>query len=140
MRIEVRRVLNDDGITLSKVYIDGVFICFGLEDPIREKKVYAETAIPDGVYKVGTRWSPRFSKKFNHDMLWVKDVPGFEYILIHWGNTVVDTAGCLLLGNRLGIVKNRIAVVNSVATYEKFYQRVIGPAKAGLLEIEYKTV
>lgn len=140
MKIDVRRVLNDEGITLSKIYVDGEFFCFGLEDPIREKKIHSETAIPDGEYIVSTRWSPKFSGKFNHEMLWIKNVPNFEYILIHWGNTTEDTAGCLLLGNRLGIVKNRIAVLNSIPTYQNLYRMVINEAKSGNLKIEFKTI
>lgn len=140
MKIEVLRLFTDQVVTLSKVLIDGEFFCYGLEDPMREKKVYAETAIPNGQYMVGLRHSPKFSYRFEHDMLWVKDVPGFEYILIHWGNTVKDTAGCLLLGNRLGVVSGQIAVLNSIPTYQNFYRKVIAAAKAGELKIEYKTL
>lgn len=140
MKIDVKRVLNDEGVTLSKIYVDGEFTCFGLEDPLREKKVYSETAIPDGDYTVGTRWSPKFSSKFNHEMLWIKNVPNFEYILIHWGNTTEDTSGCLLVGNRLGIVGNKIAVLNSVSTYQNFHRKVFESAKLGNLTIKFKTI
>lgn len=140
MKIEVLRLFTDQIVTLSKVYIDGEMFSYGLEDPIRDKKVYAETAIPNGSYDVGLRHSPKFSGKFNHDMLWVKDVPGYEYILIHWGNTVKDTAGCLLLGNRLGVVSGQIAVLNSQNTYQEFYKKVVESAKNNDLTIEYKTL
>lgn len=140
MEIEVRRVLYDEGVTFSKIYIDGVYECFGLEDPKREKKVHSETAIPDGVYKLDLRYSPKFSSRFNHNMLWVRDVPNFEYILIHWGNTTVDTAGCLLLGKRLGVVKGRLAILDSITAYTNFYKKVNEEVKKGGVTIEYKTI
>lgn len=140
MKIEVLRLFTDAAVTLSKIFIDGDFFCYGLEDPVREKKIYAETAIPEGIYKVGTRWSPKFSKKHNHDMLWVKEVPNYEYILIHWGNTIKDTAGCLLVGNRLGALNGQVAILNSLNTYKQFYEKVIAEAKAGTLTIEYKSL
>ena len=140
MKIEVLRLFTDEVVTLSKVYIDGVLECYAIEDPLRDKKTHSETGIPNGVYKVGLRYSPKFSYKFKHDMLWVKDVPNFEYILIHWGNTTKDTAGCLLLGNRLGVIKEQIAVLNSVNTYKQFYEKVVESAKKNELTIEYKSL
>lgn len=137
MRIRVERKWMDDEVTLSKVFIDGVFVCFGIEDPIRSVKVKGKTGIPSGQYKLGMRYSPSFSPKYKHDMLWVKDVPGFEYILIHPGNTVEDTDGCLLLGSKLGVVNNRIAMVASMAAYNKFYGMVAGAVKKGDVVIDY---
>jgi len=70
-------------------------------------------------------------------MIWVQKVPEFEYILIHWGNTVSDTEGCLIIGDKIGIINQKDAVLNSKATYLKFYYRVIKQIKAGGQTIEY---
>lgn len=84
------------------------FLCYTLEDEHRkiEEKVMGETRIPSGTYKITLRttggFHGRYEKKYgamHKGMLWVRDVPGFEYILIHTGNTDEHTAGCLLLGD-----------------------------------------
>ena len=87
-------------------WVERTFLCYTLEDEYRDKKVYGETRIPKGTYKLGFRkvggYTQRYAKKFpkiHKGMLHVLDVPGFEYILIHCGNTDDDTDGCLLLGN-----------------------------------------
>lgn len=90
--------------TLSKVWIAGNFVCDILEDEVREVwgepvaywKVHGKTAIPVGTYRVVTQHSMRFGP----DTLTLLDVPGFEYIRIHGGNTVENTEGCLLPGTR----------------------------------------
>jgi len=121
MKIVVERFLFEKDCTVGRLYIDGVMKCYTIEDEIREVKVKGETGIPYGTYEIGTRFSPRFSPKFSHEMLWVKNVPNFEYILIHWGNTEKDTDGCLIVGNKLGVLKGKTAVLNSVATYKEIY-------------------
>ena len=82
------------------------FLCYTLEDEFREDKVSGETRVPSGTYKVTLRtvggFHGRYDKKYGEmhkGMLWVRDVPNFEYILIHTGNTDEHTAGCLLLGD-----------------------------------------
>jgi len=82
------------------------FLCYTLEDEHREAKVAGETRIPAGTYRVTLRttggFHGRYLKKYGEmhkGMLWVRDVPGFEYILIHTGNTDEHTAGCLIVGD-----------------------------------------
>ena len=62
------------------------FLAYTLEDELREKKVSAETRIPEGTYEVTLRteggFHSRYAAKFGDwlkGMLWVRDVPGFEY-------------------------------------------------------------
>lgn len=142
MKITVDRFTSDDDATLSAVYIDGVFQCFGLEDEYRAIKVAKETRIPAGKYSVeirdAGRFHSRYSKKFNFHkgMLHIVDVPGFEYILIHIGNTDENTAGCLLIGTGCN-ASDELTVSSSTAAYKALYNKVIESALDGNLSIEY---
>lgn len=141
MKLLVERMEHGQDYTIGKLYIDGIFHCYTIEDQKNEKKVHGETRIPDGTYKVGTRWSPKFSPKTNHEMLWVKDVPGFEYILIHTGNTDDDTEGCLVLGKRLGSLNNQRAVLDSKTAYNEVYPIVRKAIDLGEeVTITYKSI
>lgn len=105
MLIAQKRYLFGDDFTLSRLYVDGDLFgqCpYTLEDvvrevpgkPVKDWKVPAETAIPVGKYRVVIDMSKRFGKRMMH----VLDVPGFEGIRIHSGNTSHDTEGCLITG------------------------------------------
>jgi len=82
------------------------FLCYTLEDERRALKVQGETRVPAGTYKIELRteggFNERYSRKYTGihiGMLHITNVPGFEYILIHTGNTDEHTAGCLLVGD-----------------------------------------
>ncbi len=144
MLIEVNRIKSDSDATLSTIFIDGRFECFGLEDEYRADKVAGETRIPQGRYKVGVRdvggFHGRYSTKFpsfHHGMLQVMEVPGFEYILIHIGNTDEDTAGCLLVGQN-GNTASELTVGSSTTAYKGLYNKCIQSALAGELWIQYR--
>lgn len=96
MQLQLQRTIKTDKSTIGELFIDRVFECFTLEDTERKfgVKVYGETAIPLGTYIVTIEFSPRFGRRVPH----IKGVPGFSSILIHPGNTAVDTEGCLLVG------------------------------------------
>ena len=83
-----------------------------------EKKVYGETAIPYGTYKVILSYSPKF-KRILPELL---DVPCFTGIRIHRGNTEKDTAGCLLVGEN----KVRGKVLNSTYWEKKLIEKLEG--------------
>lgn len=131
MEILVERFNSGSDDTLGRVFIGGKLMCFSIEDEKRAVKVKGETRIPAGTYKVGLRHSPKFSPKFGHEMLWVKDVPGFEYILIHTGNTEKDTEGCLIVGDTLGSLNGKRAVLNSKKAYNKIYPIISEAVKRG---------
>jgi hypothetical protein len=79
-------------------------------DEIKRIKIPHETAIPTGVYKVIVNLSPA-KKRMLPRLL---DVPGFSGILIHRGNTIHDSSGCILVGEN----KIKGKVINSTQ-YEK---------------------
>lgn len=105
MNLKLLRNRFNDIRTTGQLYVDEEFFCFTLEDKVREIplapvekwKVQDETAIPQGRYRVTLDRSP----KFGPDTISLHDVPGFQYIRIHSGNTEKDTEGCIILGYRL---------------------------------------
>lgn len=105
-----------DGQTFGALYLNGAWFCWTLEDPIREIpgvpvdgwKVRGRTAIPAGTYRVVLTRSQRFQRI----LPLLEDVPGFEGVRIHRGNTVEDTDGCPLVGtgrSAAGITGSRVA-------------------------------
>lgn len=87
--------------------IDGAFFCFILEDGYRAIKEAGNTRIPDGRYRIVKRtvgsFYERYQKAYGHKFaIQVENVPDFEFILIHTGNTVSDTRGCQLTGDTAG--------------------------------------
>lgn len=98
------RLLPDK--TVGNLSINGKFYCFTLEDTVRPDgiKVMGQTAIPAGTYKVCVTWSNRFSKPLPQ----ILDVPGFEGVRLHGGNTEADTQGCVLVGFELDATRNII--------------------------------
>lgn len=101
---ELQRVQIDFDVTIGDLKIHGRHVCWVLEDPVREVvgepveawKIKGQTAIPVGRYKIESTFSNRFQMTTPQLM----DVPGFEGIRIHPGNTVADTEGCLLPGRQ----------------------------------------
>lgn len=105
MKLLLERRYKKPGYTVGRLYVDGMFFCDTLEDRVRElsreKKIAGETAIPAGCYEVIVNISPKFKRKLPR----LLNVPGFEGILIHRGNTPEDTAGCILVGENKAVGK-----------------------------------
>ena len=133
MDLEVLRYSSGKETTLGLLSIVSVpevpaFLCYTLEDQYQTNKVSGETRIPEGCYEVTLRtvggkhaaYAARYPD-MHHGMLWVRNVPGFEYILIHVGNTDDDTEGCLLLGYT---ASQNIGQEGSIGASRKAYERV----------------
>ena len=121
MKLTLRRIALRPGYTIGKLHINGTYVCDTLEDPVRdlnkngrfdngERKIPGETAIPYGTYEVVVNMSPKFKRLLPR----LLNVPHFEGILIHRGNTAKDSAGCILVGENKVVGK----VLNS-AYWEK---------------------
>lgn len=100
MLLTLKRTELTKEYTLGELYVDGKFFCHTIEDTVRAPgvKVYAKTAIPAGTYKVSLTMSQRFKQV----LPLVHDVPMFEGIRIHSGNTAEDSEGCILVGLKKG--------------------------------------
>lgn len=131
MKLTVERFEHSPEETFGRLLIDGEFKCFTLEDQYRKVKVKGDTRIPAGTYKVDLVDSPNFTPRYGHKMLWVKDVPGFTGILIHCGNTDADTAGCLLVGKKIGALNYKRAVLDSKIAYKEIYPIIAGAIARG---------
>jgi hypothetical protein len=99
MKLTLARRIFTTQSTIGDLAVDGNFECFTLEDPVRPKKIRSVTAIPAGTYTVAITFSPRFGT----ELPLLLDVPEFEGIRIHPGNTATDTEGCLLVGKSRAI-------------------------------------
>lgn len=127
MKIDLIRKTFTDKSTIGEVYINGAFFSFSLEDKdrnlyqntpleeIRSIKVFGETCIPYGTYKVIYDYSQHFKKNTPH----IIEVPGFESIRIHAGNRPEDTEGCILIGYTAGedIIQFSLPAINNFLNY-----------------------
>ena len=133
MKLEVLRISSDVDSSSGLVFdiTEGrKFLCYSLEDEYRNEKVKHETRVPAGTYQIQLRkvggFNARYAKKygdFHKGMLHVQDVPGFEYILIHTGNTDEHTSGCLIVGDSQEnnqLLKNGF-IGKSVQAYKRIY-------------------
>lgn len=106
MEIKIIRKYKKDTYCIGEMLVNGEHFCETCEDrdrglrsdmmlsQIKKIKVYAQTAIPYGTYKVSVYFWPKFRK--NYPLL--HDVPGFTGILIHGGANAGHSAGCILVG------------------------------------------
>ncbi len=118
MKLQLNAYIKTPLSTISRLYIDGNFECYILEDTdrdlhqycsprfIEEKKLEGKTAIPEGTYKVIISKSFRFKR----DLPSLLAVRGFSGVRIIPGPNPLGTDGSLLPGkyfraNYVGHVK-----------------------------------
>lgn len=133
MNVLLKRFYFGDDCTYGVLLIDGIAIAYTLEDEHRETKVPGETCIPAGVYTIEFRETlSRLTKKYRNRYdwftwhLWIKDIPDFDYVYIHAGNTDEDTMGCPLVGYTSDLRKKdkNGFIGNSRDAYKEVYQAI----------------
>jgi len=137
MEIELYRYGRHSNHTAGALSISGMFECFTLEDPIREEKIPEETAIPSGRYQIKMRneggMVKRYKDKYKwHDgMLWLQNVPDFEWVYIHIGNYVRDTEGCILVGETPVTDLAHPMIGSSTGAYVNLYKEILRVLDSG---------
>lgn len=131
--IILKRQILTDCSTIGTLDVFGEKVCT-LEDTRREHKVWGETRIPAGRYKIELRneggMTQRYAARFpdiHRGMLWLQNVPMFEYVYIHIGNTPEDTEGCILVG----LAHDDDRIISSKAAYRKIYPLILEAIEAG---------
>lgn len=146
MELKLDRKWKKEEYTVGRLYIDDEFFCNTMEDTdrgldqdmqdfmIRSKKIPSRTAVPTGRYKVLMNTvSPKFSQKpfymqvCNGKVPRLKDVKGFEGILIHCGNTHQHSGGCILVGKNT--IKGKLT--DSQETFKNLYAQMKAAYDAG---------
>jgi len=118
MLIEVKRFEFKDTYTIGKMYLDGQYECYTLEDVVRKgAKVNGQTAIPTGTYNLIINHSNRF----NRDLPLLENVPNFTGVRIHAGNTSAHTEGCILVGTTWS---GKDFIGNSRVAFNKLFEKL----------------
>ena len=139
MHLHLMRMSTGAESTVGSLYINGVFACFTLEDTKRIKKIDGQTRIPDGRYQIQLRTEGGLTKQYkarygrmHKGMLWLQDVPDFQWVYIHTGNKRGHTEGCILVGD--GLNNNQIGegpVSASRPAYQRIYPLITKAILAG---------
>lgn len=114
IKLKLKRIFKGETYTIGKLYVNDEYLCDTIEDRVRdlekEEKVYGETAIPEGTYKVIVNYSPKLKRK----LPLLLNVPYFTGIRIHKGVSEKSSAGCIIVGEN----KVKGKVLNS-----EFYEK-----------------
>lgn len=138
MKLTLKRIACKSTYTIGRLYVEDEYFCDTLEPTVRdlnkngkfdngEVKIKGKTAIPYGTYELVWAYSPRF-KKYTPRFL---NVPEFEGVLIHEGNSSKDSAGCVLVGINRQVGK----VLDSRKTVAKLYPIIRNACKEGKVYI-----
>ena len=138
MNIEIKRRPSAHGCTIGDLFVNGVHQCVTLEDVVRPgtaPKVYGQTAIYAGQYRVVVNKSLRFSAKAGHDVFLplLLNLPGRDIhfggqriddcgVRIHPGNTAADTLGCILVGTE--VAPDGASILNSRVAFAALFPRI----------------
>ncbi len=125
LQVEIRRELYSGKSTIGRLFLNGEFECYTLEDCARPPgmKVAGATCIPAGCYALAINRSARFRRLLPQ----LLEVPGFEGIRIHPGNTDADTEGCILVGQ----ARSENFVGGSRAAFKKLFRKLQAAGTAG---------
>ena len=145
MELILKRIALRSEYTIGKLYVNGEYVCDTIEDTVRdldkdgkfangEVKIPGKTAIPYGRYEITMKVkSPKYSnftkyswaKKYDGYLPRLLNVPHFDGVLIHVGNSALDSEACVLVGENKVVGK----VINSVSTFRRLMDDYLVPAK-----------
>lgn len=145
MELRLERIALRSEYTIGKLYVDGEYVCDTIEDTVRdldkdgkfmngEVKIPGKTAIPYGRYEITMKVkSPKYSnfskyswaKKYDGYLPRLLNVPHFDGVLIHVGNSALDSEACVLVGENKVVGR----VINSVNTFRRLMDEYLVPAK-----------
>jgi len=136
--IQVVRLQDNNKSTIGTISLNGTFEGFTLEDTFNEPKIPGSTRIPAGEYEIKLRteggMNKRYGQKFgdtHKGMLWLQDVPGFEWVYIHTGNKHEHTEGCILVGTGCDSSYDRQTVTGSTLKYASMYKKILKEIENG---------
>ncbi len=116
--IEIRRYEKGPNGTLGTFWMDDAFLCYTLEDPDNNNHP-GDSCVPEGDYLCiphnGQHWSNVWE---------ISGVPGRSAILIHAGNTIKDTRGCVLVGRKVGTLQGKPAVLESRLALDELREKL----------------
>lgn len=128
MELRVERTDFSETSTIGKLYVDDQFECYTLEDKVRLVKIKGKTAIPAGRYEVIINFSQRFGRMLPLFL----NVPNFEGVQIHPGNTAADTEGCILVGE----TKDAEFIGQSKLAFEGLFNKLKAASESEKIFIE----
>jgi hypothetical protein len=128
MELQVKRTDFTDNSTIGELSVNGQFECYTLEDMVRPVKIAGKTAIPAGRYEVIIDLSQRFGRL----LPLLLNVPDFEGVRIHPGNTAANTEGCILVGDE----KSQDLVGKSRAAFDRLFAKLSAAAEKEKIYLE----
>ena len=125
MNLVLTRKWREGDATIGEIAVDGGFECYSLEDRVHDgPKIPGQTAIPTGAYGIVLHTSAALRM----EVPMLCDVPDFEWIYLHPGNTPSDTKGCILVGRGRDVA----AITESRIAYMALFSKI----KAAMLDGE----
>lgn len=134
MELILNRIAEAEDYTYGILYEDGnpYPLAFTLEDEFHVAKIKKETRIPEGRYEIKLRTEGGLTEKYRNKFSWfsghlhLQDVPNFNYVYMHIGNTDEHTEGCLILANTCDLTPPTQDgfIGESTQCFEKIYKKI----------------
>lgn len=138
-KISIIRVKSGKNSTLSHLYLNGIFLCYLLEDRISKTKEAGLTCIPEGNYGLKLNTTAGMNKtykvrfpNFHKGMIQITGIMGFDLVFIHIGNYHSQTKGCPLTGHYWQKVNGDYEVLQSGFVYQLVYQQLLKAMEEGI--------
>lgn len=126
MKLTLQRLEESEDGTFGALLIDGHVFCVTLEPPDKDNQQNISN-IPPNTYVIVRTHSNKYGVTFE-----ITGIPGRTRVLIHAGNIVSHTKGCVILGQYWDKLKGDRAVLNSGNTFRKFMKLMEGIDEAEL--------